>query len=66
MEKEWAELSPEEKREERFKSWLYPENITFNNTEAEGLYRARVSRIIAAIKLEEPDRVMPRSPTSVS
>ena len=57
MEKEWAELSPEEKREERFKSWLYPENITFNNTEAEGLYRARVSRIIAAIKLEEPDRV---------
>lgn len=57
MEREWAELSPEEKREARFKSWLYPDNITFKSLEAEESYRARVSRIIAAIKLEEPDRV---------
>ncbi len=57
MQKEWAKLTPEEKREERFKSWLYPGDISFNNTEAEGLYRARVSRIISAIKLEKPDRV---------
>ena len=57
METEWAKLSPEEKREQRFKSWLYPEDITFNNPEAEAVYRARVSRIISAIKLEEPDRI---------
>ena len=57
MEKEWAELSPEAKREERFKSWLNPEDINFNSPEAEENYKARVGRIIAAIKLEEPDRV---------
>ena len=57
MEKEWSELTPEEKREERFKSWLNPPNITFNSPEAEAGYKARVSRFISAIKLEEPDRV---------
>lgn len=57
MEKEWADLCPEEKREKRFKSWLNPEDINFNNREAEKSYRRKVSRIIAAIKLEEPDRV---------
>ena len=57
MEKEWTELTPEEKREERFKSWLNPEDINFRSPEAEADYKARVSRIIAAIKLEEPDRV---------
>ncbi len=57
MEKEWAELSPEEKREERFKNWLNPKDITFNSPEAEAGYKERVSRIISAIKLEETDRV---------
>ena len=57
MEKEWTELSPEEKREERFKNWLNPEDITFNSPEAEAGYKERVSRIISAIKLEETDRV---------
>ncbi len=57
MEKEWAELSPEEKREERFRSWLNPGDIKFESPEAEENYKKRVSRIISAIKLEEPDRV---------
>ena len=57
MEKEWPELSPEEKREERFRRWLSPGDIDFISPDAEKLYRERVQRIIDAIKLKEPDRI---------
>lgn len=57
MDKKWAELSGDEKREERFKRWLSPENTEFVSPEAEMLYKERVTRIIDAIKLKEPDRV---------
>ncbi len=56
MEKQWAELTWEEKQEERFKKWLSP-GIKFSSPEAEKAYQARVNRFIKAIKLEEPDRV---------
>ena len=55
-EKQWAELSPEEKREERFKKWLSPD-VKFSSPQAEKAYQARLTRIIDAIKLREPDRV---------
>lgn len=57
MEKKWSDLSPDEKRDERFKRWLSPGDISFRSPEAERLYRERVQRIIDAIKLKEPDRV---------
>ncbi len=53
----WASLSPDEKRQERFKRWLAPGNIRFSSPEAEEAYKARVTRFIKAICLEEPDRV---------
>ncbi|MFC2009981.1 hypothetical protein ACFLUL_00145 [Chloroflexota bacterium] len=53
----WADLSWEEKREERFKQWLSPEDVKFVSPEAEKLYKERVTRFIKAIKMEEPDRV---------
>ena len=56
VEKKWAELSPEEKREERFKRWLSPD-VRFSSLEAEKAYKARLTRIIDAIQLKEPDRV---------
>jgi len=56
MDKSWAELTPREKQEERFKRWLSP-NIKFSSPEAEASYRERVTRFIKAIRLEEPDRV---------
>jgi len=56
VEKKWAELSPEEKREERFKRWLSPD-VKFSSPEAEKAYKARLTRIIEAIRLREPDRV---------
>ncbi len=53
----WAAMSPDEKREERFKRWLAPGNIEFSSREAEEAYKTRVTRFIKAIKLEEGDRV---------
>ena len=57
MEKKWAELTPEEKREERFKRWLSPPDHKFTSPDIKRLYQERVNRFIKAIKLEEPDRV---------
>jgi len=57
MEKKWEDLSPFDKREERFKRWLSPTNVKFSSRSAEEGYKARVTRFIKAIKLEEPDRV---------
>ena len=57
MGKEWSELSPEEKREQRFNRWLSPEGVNFNSTEAEASHKDRVTRLIDAITLKEPDRV---------
>ena len=62
MEKEWARLTPEEKREERFKRWLSPPDVEFSSPEAEKAYKRRVTRFIKAIKLEEPDRVPVMTP----
>ena len=55
-EKKWADLSWQEKREERFKRWLSPD-VKFSSPQAEKLYKERVTRHIKTIKLEEPDRV---------
>ena len=57
MGKGWAELTPNEKREERFKRWLSPPDVEFSSPEAEKAYQERVTRFIKVIKLEEPDRV---------
>jgi hypothetical protein len=57
MAKEWAELSPDEKREQRFQRWLSPPGTTFASPQAEQSYKARVTRFIKAFKLEKPDRV---------
>jgi uroporphyrinogen-III decarboxylase len=57
LEKKWAELTPHEKQEERFKRWLSPRDVQFSSPEAEKAYKERVTRFIKAIKLEEPDRV---------
>ncbi len=61
-EKKWIDLSPEEKKERRFKQWLSPTDVKFKNSDAEKGYKERVIRFIKAIKLEEPDRVPVISP----
>ncbi len=55
--KKWEDLTWKEKREVRFQRWLNPKNVEFVSPEAEKQYKARVTRFIKAIKIEEPDRV---------
>lgn len=57
MEKPWSKLSPEEKRDDRLKRWLSPVGVKFNSIETEKAYKSRVTRIIDAVLLREPDRV---------
>ncbi|MFP3975822.1 MAG: uroporphyrinogen decarboxylase family protein [Dehalococcoidia bacterium] len=57
MEKNWGELSADEKQEAMFESWLSPQGIEFDNAEAEKAYKERVTRFKDAIQLKEPDRV---------
>lgn len=64
MDREWSELTPEEKREARFKRWLEAPSVNFKSEEAKKNYRARVTRFTKAIRLEEPDRVPVRLPAS--
>ncbi len=57
MDKEWAELTPDEKREERLNWWLAPPDVKFTSPEAEEGYWARLNRVVDAYKMKEPDRV---------
>jgi uroporphyrinogen-III decarboxylase len=61
--KDWRAMTPLEKREERFKRWLSPPEIKFPTPGVEKTYKERLNRFIAAIKLEEPDRVPVLLPT---
>jgi hypothetical protein len=53
----WKELNPDQKRQVRFKRWLDAPGVKFKNQETAQLYKARVTRFIKAISLEEADRV---------
>ena len=55
--RQWHDLTWEEKREERFRRWLSPPGVTFADSAAESRYKERVNRFIRAIKLQESDRV---------
>jgi uroporphyrinogen-III decarboxylase len=61
--KPWAEMTWQERREERFKQWLAAPGVQFISPEAEKLHKQRVTRFIKAIKMEEPDRVPVMLPT---
>ncbi|MFC2069679.1 uroporphyrinogen decarboxylase family protein [Chloroflexota bacterium] len=58
MEKNWQDMSADEKREDLIQKWLSPEGTEYASPEAEKLYKERVNRFLDAIRLEkEPDRV---------
>ena len=57
MNKEWQQLTREEKREHRVNKWISPSDIEFKSPEAEKNYRDRANRIYDALSLREPDRV---------
>jgi hypothetical protein len=51
------------KREERYQRWLSAPGVVFSSREAEKSYRERVSRVVAAYRVTEPDRVPLIMPT---
>jgi hypothetical protein len=57
MEKQWSELTKEEKRERRLKDYISGEGIKFRDARAEKLYRERVDRRLKASMCLVPDRV---------
>ena len=63
MENQWDQLSPEEKRGQRFQKWLNPQGISFVDQTAETAYKQRVQRFIDVYCVKEPDRVPVVAPT---
>jgi len=58
METKSKQLTPDEKQEALFQKWLSPPDIKFASSEAEQLYKIRVTRIKDAIQMKKlPDRV---------
>lgn len=57
MDMQWAQLSPEEKREQRFNWFLDAQGIKFTGPEAEKAYKVRAERLVSVLKVQEPDRV---------
>jgi hypothetical protein len=55
-EKKWADLTPAEKREQRYEWWLSAD-IKFSSPEAKKNYAVRAQRFIDAYRVEKPDRV---------
>lgn len=51
-------MTPDERQEERFRSWLAGREVPFQDAEAEEAYKRRIKRIKDAIQLKQaPDRV---------
>lgn len=57
MTKNWKDMTPEEKREERFRKYLNTTGREFESTEAERLYKERSQRMYDVLHLKKPDRV---------
>ena len=60
--KEWAGLTPDEKRQERFKWALETPPVNFSSTEAEKAYQVRRKRLVDTYQMKEPDRVLVQLP----
>jgi hypothetical protein len=56
-ETKWAEMTPLQKREQRFKWWIDADSINFINADAKKAYKQRVQRLIDVYNVREPDRV---------
>lgn len=59
----WVELTWQQKRDERFKQWINPDDVNFVSPEAKKNYKARATRLARAAKMEIPDRVPCAVPT---
>jgi uroporphyrinogen-III decarboxylase len=63
MQKNWAEMTREQKREERMKNWLAGTGIRFRDARAEKMYTERAMRQKKVMMCEIPDRVPVQMPS---
>jgi len=63
MQKNWSELTRDQKREARMKNWLEGNGIHFRDARAESLYKERVRRQKKVMMCEIPDRVPIQMPS---
>jgi uroporphyrinogen-III decarboxylase len=54
---DWAQLTPEQKRQRRLDNFLNPQGMTFVSEKAKNNYKIRAQRLIDAYNVQEPDRV---------
>jgi hypothetical protein len=64
MNKPWSEMTPEERREQRFQ-WLLEPDMTFPSPQAERAYKTRVQRLIDVFHVREPDVVPVNLPIGI-
>ncbi len=58
MDKNWAEMTSNERQESLFQSWLSPQGVKFADAGSEKAYRDRVARLKNAVRMDKlPDRV---------
>jgi hypothetical protein len=60
---DWAQLTPDQKREYRLNRFMNPTNIKFVGPEAEKAYKKRAQRYVDAFNVKEPDRCLLRGAT---
>ncbi len=54
---DWAQLTPEQKRQRRLENFLNPPGLEFVSEKAKSNYRMRAQRLIDVYNVQEPDRV---------
>jgi len=54
---DWAQWTPEQKREWRLNNFLNPANLQFVSEKAKSDYRVRAQRLVDVYNVKEPDRV---------
>jgi uroporphyrinogen-III decarboxylase len=54
---DWAQLTPEQKREWRLNNFLNPKNLQFVSEKAKNNYRVRAQRLVDVYNVKQPDRV---------
>jgi len=57
MPADWAQLTPEQKREWRLNNFLNPKNLQFVSEKAKNDYMLRAQRLVDVYNVKEPDRV---------
>jgi len=53
----WTDMTPQQKREQRFKWWMDADGVNFASADAKKAYKQRVQRMIDVYNVKEPDRV---------